>query len=73
MQPKINSLEELRALLKLHIALKGLQDFAFTGLWVRATTLIKAICTELGAMDIITSPTLPWLNTRTTSVRCFTI
>jgi tRNA threonylcarbamoyladenosine biosynthesis protein TsaE len=67
---KINSLEELGSTAKNFISLvKGYRIFAFYGpVGSGKTTLIKAICTELGAMDIVTSPTFALVNEyRTTS------
>ncbi|MFO7369573.1 MAG: tRNA (adenosine(37)-N6)-threonylcarbamoyltransferase complex ATPase subunit type 1 TsaE [Bacteroidales bacterium] len=61
---EINSLDELRAAAQNFISLtSGFKRFAFYGsMGSGKTTLIKAICKELGAVDVITSPTFSLVN-----------
>ena len=61
---EINSLEELGiAAQKFVTATKGFRRFAFYGnMGSGKTTLITAICKELGAVDVITSPTFSLVN-----------
>jgi tRNA threonylcarbamoyladenosine biosynthesis protein TsaE len=60
----INSLDELGSAAKNFISLvKGSRIFAFYGpVGSGKTTLIKAICRELGAVDVVTSPTFALVN-----------
>ncbi len=64
MQIKIQSLEQIREAAREFI--KNVGDnkvFAFYGkMGVGKTTLIKAICEELGVEDVITSPTFAIVN-----------
>jgi tRNA threonylcarbamoyladenosine biosynthesis protein TsaE len=60
----INTLDELGTAAKNFISLvKGSRIFAFYGpVGSGKTTLIKAICRELGAVDVVTSPTFALVN-----------
>jgi tRNA threonylcarbamoyladenosine biosynthesis protein TsaE len=60
----INSLDELGSAAKSFISLvKGYRFFAFYGpMGSGKTTLIKALCKELGAVDLVTSPTFALVN-----------
>ena len=64
MQIKIQSLEQIREAAREFV--KNVGDnkvFAFYGMMgVGKTTLIKAICEELGVEDVITSPTFAIVN-----------
>lgn len=60
----IKSLEHLEDAAKTFLSLvKGNRTFAFYGpMGSGKTTFIKAICKELGALDVITSPTFALVN-----------
>ena len=64
MEIKINSLDTIREAAKQFIA--AMEDntvFAFYGkMGAGKTTFIKALCTELGVDDVITSPTFAIVN-----------
>lgn len=68
MQIRINSLEEIRTAAKQFIDNIGNRTiFAFYGkMGAGKTTIIKAICEELGVEDVITSPTFAIVNEYTT-------
>jgi tRNA threonylcarbamoyladenosine biosynthesis protein TsaE len=61
---EINSLKDIQSAAKRFISItKGCRKFAFYGpMGSGKTTLIKAICQELGASCIITSPTFALVN-----------
>jgi tRNA threonylcarbamoyladenosine biosynthesis protein TsaE len=61
---EINSLKDIQSAAKRFISItKGYRKFAFYGpMGSGKTTLIKAICQELGASGIITSPTFALVN-----------
>ncbi len=61
---EINSLDQLERAAKQFISVvKDSRTFAFYGpMGSGKTTLIKAICKELGATDVVTSPTFALVN-----------
>jgi|WetSurMetagenome_2_1015567.scaffolds.fasta_scaffold126543_2 tRNA threonylcarbamoyladenosine biosynthesis protein TsaE len=61
---EINSLEEIKKAAQSFIAAtQGHRQFAFYGpMGSGKTTLIKAICAELGATGLVTSPTFSLVN-----------
>lgn len=61
---KISSPNDLPAIAKLFLkSTKGFRKFAFYGkMGVGKTTLIKAICAELGVHDIVNSPSFAIIN-----------
>lgn len=66
---KLNSLSDLSvtAARFLHMT-KGKKIFAFFGdMGVGKTTFIKALCNEMGVIDIVTSPTFALINEYQTS------
>ncbi len=53
---------------KLLLMSKGIKTFAFTGdLGAGKTTLVKAVCEELGVTDLVSSPTFSIINEYLTS------
>ena len=69
MEIKITSLDTIRDAAKEFVAAMGdSRVFAFYGkMGAGKTTFIKALCTELGVTDIITSPTFAIVNEYTSS------
>jgi tRNA threonylcarbamoyladenosine biosynthesis protein TsaE len=61
---EINSLKELHSAAQSFISItRGFSKFAFYGpMGSGKTTLIKAVCKELGAIDVVTSPTFALVN-----------
>jgi tRNA threonylcarbamoyladenosine biosynthesis protein TsaE len=61
---EIKSLEQLESAAKTFLSLvQGSRTFAFYGpMGSGKTTLIKAICKELGATDVVNSPTFALIN-----------
>jgi tRNA threonylcarbamoyladenosine biosynthesis protein TsaE len=61
---QINSLKELDGAAQSFVSItKGYRKFAFYGpMGSGKTTFIKAICKELGATDVVTSPTFALVN-----------
>jgi tRNA threonylcarbamoyladenosine biosynthesis protein TsaE len=61
---EVKSLDELEKAAKTFLSIvKGCKAFAFYGpMGSGKTTLIKAICHELGAIDLVTSPTFALVN-----------
>lgn len=68
MEIKIQSLEEISSAVRQFVESIGERSiFAFYGsMGAGKTTLIKAICEELGVEDVITSPTFAIVNEYTT-------
>jgi len=66
---EINSLNEINAAARSFISMtRGSKKFAFYGpMGSGKTTLIKAICQELGAAGVVTSPTFALVNEYSTS------
>ena len=61
---EINSLKELHSAAQSFLSItRGYRKFAFSGpMGSGKTTLIKAVCKELGAIDVVTSPTFALVN-----------
>jgi tRNA threonylcarbamoyladenosine biosynthesis protein TsaE len=66
---EINSLKEINSVARAFIsATKGCRKFAFYGpMGSGKTTLIKAICEELGVTGLVTSPSFALVNEYTTN------
>jgi tRNA threonylcarbamoyladenosine biosynthesis protein TsaE len=61
---ELNTLTELASVAKKFLRLnKGKKTFAFFGnMGVGKTTFIKALCNEMGVIDIVTSPSFALVN-----------